>query len=207
VDFQQVLQPHTAGSPVEQHVVWTDLTTAQIAQQITQRGNPVSVHIVEQLLQENGYHRRKAQKVLPMAQHQDRNQQFEIIAQLNEQYIQAALPVLSIDTKKRELIGNFYRAGRLWSTETIKTFDHDFPSFATGVVIPHGIYDDRLKRGYIRLGTSHDTSEFACAGIRDWWERYGQYQYAGAKKLLLLCDGGGSNSAGTYLFKADLQRW
>ena len=114
--------------------------------------------------------------------------------------------MLSIDTKKRELIGNFYRAGVLLTKETVLTYDHDFPKFADGVVIPHGIYDERHNRGYVHLGTSHDTSEFACDCLLSWWARFGQALYPRAKSVLIKCDGGGSNSASTYLFKEGLQR-
>src|SRR4051794_21001928 len=168
-------------------------------------GQPVSVHLAEQLLGGFDFHRRKAQKSLPMRDSKDRDEQFGIISRLSGEYKDAGLPVLSIDTKRRELIGNFYRPGVLLTRGTIETFDHDFPSFASGVVIPHGIYDERHNRGYVHLGTSHDTSEFACFCIKDWWLRHGRHLYAGAKSLLLKCDGGGSNSANTYLFEADLQ--
>ena len=201
-----MLQEHTAGSPVEPGLVWTDLTATDIAQRMTQRGAPVSVHVVEQLLDEHDYHRRKAQKDLPMGASQDRDAQFLNMAQLKQEFLDRGDPALSIDTKKRDLIGNFYRPGLLLTQETQRTFDHDFPKFAQGVVIPHGLYDLRLNRGYIHLGTSHDTSEFACDCLEDWWLRFGQVLYPEAESLLLLADGGGSNSASTYLFKAGLQR-
>jgi Rhodopirellula transposase DDE domain len=204
-NFQTVLHEHTAGSPVEPDLIWTNLTATDIAQRVSERGTPVSVHIVEQLLEENDYHRRKAQKDLPMKSHEDRDVQFQTIAQLKQQYLSSGDPILSIDTKKRELIGNFYRPGVLLTRETRLTFDHDFPSFAEGVVIPHGLYDPRLNRGYVHLGTSRETSEFACDCLKDWWLRFGRVQYPKAKSLLLQCDGGGSNSASTHLFKADLQ--
>jgi hypothetical protein len=200
-----VLHEHTAGSPTQPEVIWTDLNTSDVAQEITQRGNPVSVHIVEQLLDEFDYRRRKAQKYLCLREHQDRDEQFGNLARLTQEYLDGGEPILSIDTKKRELIGNFYRPGVLLTKETLLTLDHDFPSFAEGVVIPHGLYDPRLNRGYLHLGTSHDTSEFARDCLLDWWLRFGQRQYAGAKSLLVKCDGGGSNAANTYLFKADLQ--
>jgi hypothetical protein len=187
-------------------LIWTDLTTADLAQRLAERGTPVSVHIVEQLLEEHDYRRRQAQKDLPMGTSQDRDAQFQNIARLKQQFLDDGDPILSIDTKKRELLGNFYRPGKLLTKEPQRTFDHDFPSFADGVVIPHGLYDLRCNRGYIHLGTSHDTSEFACDCLEDWWVRFGQVDYPGAQSVLLLCDGGGSNSANTYLFKADLQQ-
>jgi hypothetical protein len=157
------------------------------------------------LLEEDDFHRRKAQKDLPLKEHQDRDAQFENIARFKQEYLASPNPMLSIDSKKRELLGTFYRAGQLLTTKPLRAFDHDFPSYADGVVIPHGLYDPRLNRGYLHLGTSHDTSAFACDCVEDWWWRFGADQYPEAKLLLLLCDGGGSNSANTYLFKAGLQ--
>lgn len=204
-DFQAVLADHTAGSPTTAEVVWTDLTATDIAAQLSARGAPVSVHIVAQLLEQHDFHRRKAQKDLPVGATRDRDAQFQAIARLKQEFLDGGAPVLSIDTKKRELLGNFYRPGTLLTRQTVRTFDHDFPSCADGVVIPHGLYDLGRNRGYVHLGTSHDTSAFACDCLEDWWLRFGHAQYPHARALLLLCDGGGSNSASTYLFKADLQ--
>ncbi|HKA55974.1 MAG TPA: ISAzo13 family transposase [Candidatus Binatia bacterium] len=205
VNFHAVLKDHTAGSPTEEDLIWTDLTVTDIAERLTASGTPVSVHIVEHLLDEDAFHRRKAQKAQSMEEAKDRDAQFRNIARLTEEYLHTGDPILSMDTKKRELLGNFYRAGRLLTKQTLRTFDHDFPSYAEGVVIPHGLYDPRLNRGYVHLGTSHDTSAFARDCLEDWWVRFGQVQYPRAKSLLLKCDGGGSNSARTYLFKTDLQ--
>lgn len=188
-----------------EEVVWTDLTASDIARHMTDAGSPVSIHIVEQLLKHEGFGQRKAQKECSMGDHPDRDAQFLRIAQLKKEYLDSPDPILSIDTKKRELIGNFYRYGSLFGKRLIRTFDHDFPSFAEGVVIPHGIYDLKLNRGYIHLGTSHDTSEFACACLEDYWLRFGRELHPYAKSPMLLCDGGGSNSSRTYLFKAELQ--
>ena len=104
------------------------------------------------------------------------------------------------------MIGNLYRPGTLYTQAPVETFDHDFPSLADGVVIPHGIYDVQRNHGYVTLGTSHDTSAFACDCLLHWWQHYGQPTYAEADSLLVLCDGGGSNSARTYLFKQDLEK-
>ena len=113
-------------------------------------------------------------------------------------------PVVSIDTKKKEHLGNLYREGHLYTLEEVRTLDHDFVSYATGVVIPHSIYDLKHHSGYINLGTSHDTSQFACDSLRNWWLNQGQTLYPEATALLILCDGGGSNSSRHYLFKQDL---
>jgi len=205
-NFLRVLHERTAGDPMRQEVRWTDLTFEQIAGHLAEAGTPVSVPVVKQLLRKHGYVKRKAQKSKAMGQHPDRNQQFEKIARLKQEYLKAGNPILSIDTKKKELLGNFYREGHLLTQGVIETFDHDFPSAASGVVIPHGIYDVRRNDGHVNLGTSHDTGEFACDSIERWWESRGRRLYPRATSILLLCDGGGSNSASQYLFKEDLQR-
>ena len=115
------------------------------------------------------------------------------------------MPIISIDTKKKEFIGDFYRADYLYIQETISTLDHDFNSLAKGIVIPHSIYDMTRNTGYINLGTSKDTSEFACDSILNWWQRQGRFDYPNATSILILCDGGGSNHSRYYLFKQDLQ--
>jgi hypothetical protein len=136
---------------------------------------------------------------------ENRNEQFENIATLKDLYQLAGHPVISMDTKKKEYIGNFYRAGQLYTTATLETYDHDFNSFAEGRIIPHAIYDLQRNTGFITLGTSHDTSEFACDNIRRWWAQVGHTDYPDATSLLILCDGGGSNSSRHYIFKQDLQ--
>jgi hypothetical protein len=105
------------------------------------------------------------------------------------------------------MIGNFFRPGQLYTQEVIETFDHDWPSAASGVAIPHGLYDLKRNQGFVALGVSHDTSEFACDSLRWWWRHYGKRHYPQATSLLLLCDGGGSNRADTWLFKLDLGRF
>lgn len=134
-----------------------------------------------------------------------RDEQFAKIASLKARYLAAGEPVISMDSKKKEYLGNFYRPGQLYTTAPLATYDHDFTSFAAGRVIPHAIYDLRHNSGYINLGTSRDTSEFACDSLRQWWDAQGQYDYPDATSILLLCDGGGSNSSRYYIFKQDLQ--
>jgi hypothetical protein len=191
---------------MRQEVRWTDLTYEQIAEHLAEAGTPVSVPVVKQLLRKHGYVTRKAQKSEAMGEHPDRNQQFETIARLQREYRESDDPILSMDTKKKELIGNFYRAGHLLTQGVLKTFDHDFASAASGVIIPHGLYDVKRNEGHVNLGTSHDTGEFACDSIERWWEEKGRALYPRATSILLLCDGGGSNSSSQYLFKEDLQR-
>jgi hypothetical protein len=201
-----VLRDRTAGDPMRQEVRWTDLTYEQIADHLAEAGTPVSVPVVKQLLREHRYVTRKAQKSRTMGEHPDRDRQFENIARLKKEYQESDNPIVSMDTKKKELIGNFYRAGHLLTQGVIETFDHDFPSVASGVVIPHGLDDVKHNKGHVNLGTSHDTGEFACDRLERWWDGQGRALYPRATSILLLCDGGGSNSASQYLFKEDLQR-
>jgi Rhodopirellula transposase DDE domain len=204
--FHAVLENHTAGSPMQQEVIWTDLTPQEIQQGLRERDLYVSEYIVQQLLKDAGYRCRQMLKYLDMGSHADRNAQFENIARLKAQYLKSGNPIVSIDTKKRELLGTFYRDGKLYCREALLAWDHDFPSYAEGVVIPYGIYDLKRNFGYLSVGTSHDTTEFACDSIAWWWLEYGRQLYRGADSICLLCDGGGSNSATKYLFKEDLQK-
>lgn len=141
-----------------------------------------------------------------MGGHPDRNAQFENIARLQREYRDAGEPVISIDTKKKEMLGNFHRPGPTHTQQTVETFDHDFSSASQGKLIPHGIYDVARQEGHMNLNTSHDTSELCCDSVAQWWEQQGRAVYPKAARLLLLCDGGGSNSSRQYLFKEDLQR-
>lgn len=185
---------------------WTNLACWEIAEALADKGYPVSRNIVRQLLKLNGYVKRKAQKSQAMGRHIDQDAQFKNIQVLKQEYQAMGYPIISMDTKKKEHLGHFYRDGRVYAKEAIQTFDHDFTSAAEGIVIPHGLYDLQRNEGYLFLGNSHDTSEFACDNLYRWWTQYGQYHYPQAGSILLLCDGGGSNNANHYLFKEDLQK-
>lgn len=187
-------------------VKWTNLSRRQIARRMAERGTPVSKNIVSRLLWNEGYRRRKPQKKRTMGQHTDRNAQFENIAQLKQQSLDAGQPVISIDTKKKEMLGNFYREGVTDAAEPTVVNDHDFKSFSDGTLIPHGIYDLAKNEASVHLNGSNDTSELACDSIELWWSEQGRSDYPNATELLVLCDGGGSNSATHYLFKEDLQK-
>ena len=185
---------------------WTNLSLEEIVTALwADHDIQVSKTVVRQLLKKHGYRRRKAQKKRTMKRVGHRTEQFEHIARLKAEYEAAGHPIVSMDTKKKEDLGNFYRDGQLYTREELQVYDHDFKSFAEGVVIPHGLYDVQRNIGYLHLGTSHDTSEFACDSFRYWWYTYGQRDYPQATSILVLCDGGGSNSARHYLFKQDLQ--
>ena len=190
---------------MHEEIRWTNLTLGEIAECLGACGTPVSVPVVRQLLAKHKYVKRQAQKRQALGQHPQRDQQFQNIARLRREYEDAGHPILSIDTKKKELLGNFYREGKLYTQQTLRTLDHDFPSAAQGVIIPHGLYDVQRNHGHLNLGLSHDTSQFACDSARRWWQRYGQPYYPQAKSWLWLCDGGGSNASNRYVFKAALQ--
>ena len=205
-NLREVVRDHTAGDPKQEDVVWTYLSPPEIAEQLKARGTPVCVDTVRDLLDELGFVQRKAQKRLAMGATPFRNEQFEKIARLKVEYLDSDNPIISMDTKKKEHLGNFYRDGRLYATDVIETLDHDFHSAADGLIIPHGLFDFKRNLGHITLGFSHDTGQFACDSLSLWWQRYGQTAYPKAKSILLLCDGGGSNNARHYIFKEDLQR-
>jgi len=147
-------------------VKWTNLSRRQIAMRITELGTPISRHVVSQLLKKYGYRRRKALKKRTMGPpHPDRNAQFENIARLKAEFLKKGWPVVSIDTKKKELLGDFYRDGVILTQGPIEVNDHDFGSMSSGTVIPHGIYDVGRNQGFVHLNTSRDTSELACDSL------------------------------------------
>ena len=203
--MKTILDVRTAGDPDEPQVLWTDLSPREIAHAAGVMGTPVSPPVVENWLEEQGMALRKIKKVLEGGQSPDRDTQFKRIAELKTEYAAAGNPMFSVDTKAKEHLGQLFRAGRVWTQKAFEALDHDFPSLATGVVIPHGIYDIARNRGHINIGLSHDTSEFACDSFRWYWNRIGQRCYPHATSILLLCDSGGSNAAAHYIFKQDLQ--
>lgn len=205
--FLSVLKEQTAGDPMDEKVIWTDLTPSAIAKQLEQEHQvTVSKSVVNQLLKKHNYRRRKAQKKKTLKSVAYRNEQFVNIQAWVAEFRANGNPIISFDTKKKENLGNFYRAGHLYTQEEVQAYDHDFKSFAEGVVIPHGIYDVQHNLGYIHIGTSKDTSQFACDCLRSWWLQHGRLLYPNATTLLALCDGGGSNGSRHYIFKADLQQ-
>lgn len=205
-ELHSILENNTAGSPMKEEVVWTDLTPKEIQEAFADRELYFGLPFIRQLLLEAGYRPLKVRKDLEMGRHPDRNAQFERIAELKAEYFDSDNPIMSIDAKKRELLGTFYRSGRVYTRRGLLAYDHDFPSFAKGAVLPYSLYDLKHNFGYVHLGTSHDTTEFATDSILWWWEGHGQYLYPAATSICLLCDGGGSNSASKYLFKEDLQK-
>lgn len=204
-NLQAIIEVRTAADPDEGDVLWTDLSPRQIADAAADLGTPVSPPVVRDWLEEQDMALRKIEKVLEGGRSPDRDAQFNRIAELKAEFAAEGNPVLSMDTKAKEHLGQLFREGRVRSQKAFRAFDHDFPSWATGVLIPHGIYDLARNRGHINIGLDHDTSEFACDSLRWYWNRIGKQCYPDAARILLLCDAGGSNSASHYIFKQDLQ--
>jgi len=204
---QNVIQYRTAGDPMREDVTWTDLTPRQIAAHLDDEfDTTIAPRIVRRILGALDFGLRKIAKVLPGKESPDRDRQFLRIAELKDAFLAAGNPVISMDTKKKEFLGRLYRDGRVYTQQAIKAFDHDFPSWAEGAIIPHGSYDVARNEGYLHLGLSHDTSQFACDSFRLYWEQDGSRLHPSARELLLLCDGGGSNGCRTHIFKQDLQQ-
>jgi hypothetical protein len=205
-NLRVLLAEFAAGDPMRAGVLWTNLSLRELSRRLAAMGTPAGRRAIRRALRQLKVGRRGARKKKSMGHHPDRDAQFRNIARLREEYRAAGDPVISVDTKKKELLGNFHRPGRTYTRQTVETFDHDFPGAAEGKLIPHGVYDLARQHAAIHLNTSHDTSELCCDSIALWWAEHGRAAYPHARRLLILCDGGGSNSATQHLFKQDLQR-
>lgn len=186
-------------------VLWTNLSLRELSRRLVALGTPASRRTIRRLLRQRKLGRRTARKKKTMGHHPDRHAQCATITRLRREYEAAGDAVMSIETKKQELLGNFHRAGTTFTAETVETFDHDFGSASQGKLIPHGVYDVVTNHAHIHLNASHDTSALCCDSVALWWEHAGRAAHPQAKRLLVLGDGGGSNSATHYLFKEDLQ--
>ena len=181
------------------------MSCTEIRDKLKDQGILIGRRIIKTLLYKHHFKKRKIQRRRTIKRVENRNEQFEKIAKLKQEYMQSENPILSIDAKKRELIGQLYRAGEVYSKEEIASYDHDFSHLATGVAIPHGIFDLKKNTAHINIGVSHETSEFACDSLKKWWIERGRLDYPNATSILMLMDGGGSNSSRCYLFKEGLQ--
>jgi hypothetical protein len=199
------LEKRTGGDPDDEDITFTDLSPARLSEQLDAMDTPVGPEAIRTWLQEENIRYRQMRKDIAGGHHPDRDAQFNRIADLIEEYESTGNPWFSMDTKSKEQLGTFYRKGRVRSTEAFRAFDHDFPSWGEGVVIPHGIFDPVQNLGHINHGLFHDTSQFACDSFRRFWNRIGKRRYPDATSLLLTCDGGGSNSSRKYIFKHDLE--
>ena len=185
---------------------WTHETSEKIAQCLAQRlGIKVSATVVRRLLGDLQYSLKSNKKCLSAGNSPDRDRQFGIITQLREDFVANEDPVISVDTKKKELVGLFKNSGQTWCREAKPVKDHDFRSEAIGIACPYGIYDIWRNSGVLIVGQSADTPEFAVNCIVTWWKRHGRYNYKTAKRLLILADSGGSNGARPRAWKKFLQ--
>lgn len=204
--FNLVIGPRIAGLPQNEEVIWVSMSAPEIAKKMADKGCEVSEYIVRQILEQLGFRRRSFTKDLPMKDVKDRDAQFLNIADIREKAVEINLPIISIDTKKKELVGNFKRDGKVLAIGHPKSLDHDFATFSDGQIVPHGIYDVTKNVGYMTIGTSHDTSKFVCDNIVRVWNEHLREQYPGANTIVILCDGGGSNSSSHRIVKQDLMR-
>jgi hypothetical protein len=186
--------------------IWTYLSKREIVNKLSSVGIEVSSFVVFEMLKELKLTKKKLSKCETIKEVEFRNEQFENIKSLISKYASKNNPVISIDTKKKENLGNLYRDGKVYCNSEIGCYDHDYPSLASGVVYPHGIFDIMRNEGYINLVKTKDTAELSCEHIELWWTNYGCKNYQDSDELLILCDGGGSNSSSSYLFKENLQK-
>lgn len=189
----------TAGDPMT-GMKWTRKATGKIADELQRQGIMISDKSVSRILKELGYSLQANRKKIALSgngslqKRAERDLQFHHICRMREDFAQRQEPVISIDTKKKELIGNFKNSGRVWRDQPCEVADHDFPSYASGKMSPYGILDTVANEGAVYIGLSHDTAAFAVDSISAWWEQFGSARYPSAHRILILADSGGSNS-------------
>jgi hypothetical protein len=206
--LERLVDPVTRGDP-ESPLRWTSKSTHRLsAEMFSQHGLRVGDKTVARLLRENGYSLQAANKTVEGAQHPDRNAQFENINAKAQSCLDRGVPFISVDTKKKELVGNFKNAGQEWQPQGAPELVdvHDFPDDAVGKAIPYGVYDVGANDGFVNVGTDHDTPVFAVISIETWWKRIGSKRYPGARELFITADAGGSNGYRSRVWKAELQR-
>lgn len=194
----------TAGDPIR-GLKWTKKTSRKLSRALKRRGYKVGSDTVRRLLQHRGYVLRANRKRLSRKHDPDRDRQMRYLTRQRRVFQKAGFPVISVDTKQRELIGNFKNPGRAWRQTSLAVLESDYPSNAQGVAIPYGIYDLTRDAGFVIVGTSHQTPEFAVAAIRRWWIKLGQRVYRRKKRLLIEADCGGANGSRCWLWKWELQ--
>lgn len=205
--LERLIEPDVRGDP-ESPLRWTCKSARTLAAQLTRQQHPVSHMKVAQLLHEQGYSLQGNRKTEEGAQHPDRDAQFHHINTQVQRAMAKGTPVISVDTKKKELVGNYQNEGRQWRPAKTprKVQGHDFPQPDVPRAYPYGVYDLERNRGFVNVGTDHDTGAFAVASIRGWWRHEGRRLYPQAKDLLITADGGGSNGWRLRLWKLELQR-
>ena len=205
--LEKLVEPTTRGDP-ESPLRWTCKSLRTLSDELTKRGHPVSYPVVGDLLKTLGYSLQANRKVLEGTDHPDRNAQFQFINDQASEQIKADNPVISVDTKKKELVGAFKNGGTTWCPEgePVLTKVHDFADKELGRANPYGVYDVGSNTGWVSVGIDHDTASFAVETIRRWWNTMGKQRYPNASKLLITADGGGSNGSRVRLWKLELQR-
>jgi Rhodopirellula transposase DDE domain len=203
-----LISPHTAGSPTEEEIKWTYLKPSEIAALYRERyGCSLSNGTVKRILRSQKYVRRKPVKHLKGGTCADRDAQFKALLFLVNLFFQMEHnPVVSIDTKKKELVGQLSRNEAIWCSKTEVVHDHDYPHLAKEKAVPHGIYDLKINQAYVTLGNSVESAKFIVDNLLWWWQDHGKNLYPNATYLLILCDAGGTNSYRHYAFKVELQR-
>jgi transposase/DNA-binding phage protein len=205
--LETLVEPVTRGDPMLL-LRWTCKSAAKLAAALQAQGHRVSERTVNRLLHDLGYSLQSNRKTLEGRHHPDRDAQFQYINRRAKAFQRQGQPVVSVDTKKKELVGQFRNGGREWhphgQPEAVQ--GHDFPEAVLGKVIPYGVYDETTNTGWVSVGIDHDTAEFAVETIRRWWRHMGSQVYPRAKRLLITADGGGSNGSRCRLWKVELQR-
>ena len=207
-DLESLVEPTTRGDP-ESPLRWTCKSVRKLAEELCSMGHQVGAQKVSELLHELRYSLQGTRKTREGSSHPDRNAQFEHINAQARSFQRAGEPVISVDTKKKELVGDFANRGKEWRPEgdPEQVRVHDFIDERLGKAIPYGVYDVGRNEGWVNVGIDHDTSEFAVESIRRWWRRMGQRAYPDASRLFVTADGGGSNGYRTRLWKLELQRF
>jgi hypothetical protein len=200
-----LLQDTVAGDPIS-GLKWTHRSLRKLRKALRQRGIRLALSTIARLLHDLGLSLKTCRKQQAGIQDPERDRQFRYIVRMRKLYLAKGLPVISVDTKKKEWVGNFKNPGRCWRRSHRKVLDHDYPSWALGPAIPVGIYDVGSNDGYVVVGISHNTAAFITAAIRRWWRVVGQRRYPEARRLLLEMDGGGANDPRKWLWKVALQR-
>ena len=208
VRLKALVDPETRGDPMSL-LVWTTKSTRNLAGALTEKGHPVSDRTVARMLQGMGFSLQGNAKVIEGKQHADRDGQFRYLAGQVGEHVAAGQPVVSVDTKKKELVGEFKNGGREYQPagQPERVNVHDFPDKELGKAIPYGIYDVSANTGWVSVGTDHDTSAFAVATLRSWWDTIGKARYPNADRLLICADGGGSNGCRVRAWKIELARF
>lgn len=204
--LERLIEPATRGDP-QSPLRWTCKSTPRLAAELTRQGHPVSASTVGRLLLAAGYSLQSNRKTKEGASHPDRNAQFEYINAAVQHFQQRGQPAISVDTKKKELVGEFSNGGREWQPhgEPVKVLVHDFLDKELGKAIPYGVYDLTKNQGWVSVGIDHDTARFATETIRRWWCQMGLTGYCPVRELLITADGGGSNGSRCRLWKVALQ--